>query len=985
MSFRHKIFLILFVNVLSFGGIAQDNISTHLLKYEQSSGFQSYNVRKIVQDPFGFMWIACQDGLFRFDGIDFKNYAQANDDKTNILGPDIYSLVVDSLNHYIWAMSSENKLNAINYITGNVEKKISIPNKNSDNWLRCMLKVNNEIWMGGFEGLKIFDIKLNKFLEAKDINKDNLNRQYINEIKDLKQDYFGSIWIFYNSNILVVNLKTKNIIAKLDIDKNIQINNAFFNKKHTALIGSSNGILEVNFNEKYRFELKRNIFFKNKELNEGAIHDIIKDKNNNLLVACNELYKCTETPLKINKIYETSNLHNSKWLSEINTIFEDANNQIWLGCKNGLALYSPNRNTFIPIYSDIKNTKLEHVFSVMPINNNKILAATGNGLYSVDSLTSFKLLGSRTYCQNLCKISENEIIVSYDNYIRLYKNNQLTKISNIYKEFEPYDNWQINNSIILNDSVVILATENNYGILVWNKKARKIKNIDSHTSPAGLDADIVNTIYKDSKDFIWILSNNSINLIDKEFGKTFSLKLLNPISKQSLNLFFDIKETKDYYWIASYGMGLIQLDKNFKIVKIFTTKDGLSNVGIYKIFDYKDNLFITSNYGLTKFDYNFKKFTNYYLEDGLHSNAFEEACGFQNSNLIYAGGVNGFSIINTELLKSNNFVPRIFINKISFFTKNTEVDTSNLLITKIILPNDVLRTKIFFSTINYLNSKRVIYKYRIQQLNEQWVSLGNQNFVEIIGIPHGTYTLQVKAANEDGIESAPIELTLVFLPKWYQTWWFKVLLAISLMGIGFGLYKLRVAQIIKEQKIKNALASDLHDELGSSLTGLKMYAYQAKKNPEYMESLQEGITQSIKQVREMIWQLNEEKLTVHDLINKLAIIYKPLLKINNIELVIDIAANASHVELNGKEKSHLYLILKEIINNALKYSQATELNIAVQKGKNRLLFTIADNGIGIQDERKGYGLKNIEQRAKEIKYSITRTSNNSGTIYTIAK
>jgi signal transduction histidine kinase len=239
--------------------------------------------------------------------------------------------------------------------------------------------------------------------------------------------------------------------------------------------------------------------------------------------------------------------------------------------------------------------------------------------------------------------------------------------------------------------------------------------------------------------------------------------------------------------------------------------------------------------------------------------------------------------------------------------------------------------------------------------------------------------------NKDGIESDPIELTLIFLPKWYQTWWFKTLIVLSIIVIAYGIYKMRIAQIIKEQKIKNALASDLHDELGSSLTGLKVYAYQAKKNPEYMESLEEGISQSIKSVREMIWQLNEEKLTVYELVNKLAVIYKPLLKINHITLQMDVDTQIASTELNQKEKSHLYLIIKEIINNAMKYAQASELKLQVTPGKSRLRFSIADNGIGIQGEHKGYGLKNIETRAKEIKYTVTLKTGNAGTEYIVEK
>src|SRR6185503_12460743 len=114
-----------------------------------------------------------------------------------------------------------------------------------------------------------------------------------------------------------------------------------------------------------------------------------------------------------------------------------------------------------------------------------------------------------------------------------------------------------------------------------------------------------------------------------------------------VGLFFDICEAQNYYWIATYGTGIIQLDSAYRIKKIFTVKDGLSNSGVYKVFNYGNKkLFITTNNGLSVLNLENYTFNNYYQEDGLHSNAFEEACGVYRNKKIYAGGVGGFTIID---------------------------------------------------------------------------------------------------------------------------------------------------------------------------------------------------------------------------------------------------------------------------------------------------------------------------------------------------
>jgi hypothetical protein len=403
----------------------------------------------------------------------------------------------------------------------------------------------------------------------------------------------------------------------------------------------------------------------------------------------------------------------------------------------------------------------------------------------------------------------------------------------------------------------------------------------------------------------------------------------------------DLAFTKNEYVAAMYGIGIVFFNNAGKITQIIDKKAGLENNGLYAIKQFDTTKFIvSSNNGLYIYNTQIKKSFSYFLKDGLMSNSFEETSFAEIDSLLYFGGIDGFTTFEPKKFKENNTIPKLYFQDITVETKKSKLDTCDIFIQQLTIPNDFIQVKISFIGIRFEYPDKINYKYRIQELNSSWIDLNTKNEILLLGLNPGKYTLQVKAVNIDGKESEVAELKLHFLPKWYQTWWFKTFVALSIIGLGWVIYKVRVKQIVKEQKIKNALASDLHDELGSSLTGLKVYAYQAKKNPEYIANLEEGISQSIKQVREMIWQLNEEKLTVYDLINKLAIIYKPLLKINATQLVTDIDGSVAGVELQQKEKSHLYLILKEVINNAMKYAQATTLTIKATKGNKRIVYKI---------------------------------------------
>lgn len=982
------IWFTIFITHLCFFICAQNTSTINLRKYTPENGLSNVNVHQILQDKYGYMYIATQGGLDRFDGKNYIHFRKTADEKHKILGTDIRSMVEDTLNNILWVLPGENGFSCISTKTGTVIKNIPIPTTNENDWYNALAIYNKKLLIGSFSDIKIYDIKKNSFEKSVSFTSNKLISDY--QINSFEIDKKGNLWVCYKNFGIVIydkNLKKLNELSFYDFNfENIRkLNTIKIVDNDEALIGTDKGLFSLHFNDNYSFTIQKinpPIFSNNEN-----IECIYKTKNENIYVSsASTLYRFEKNMNSFTNLNDADYDKQTNWLADVICITEDKDNNLWLGCNKGVAYYNTSNIAFKSFYKNNSgNERLEHLRGIFVSDDNTIYASLFNGVAKIKNGTDNFTIKSKSYSFNhVFELEDKSIFISRSDELLINKKGNEFPISEIYNEFKSIPKLRVNSHIYLNDSIVILGSENNLGVIIWNTKAKKVNIINDRESFIKIESNILNTIFQDSKKNIFILSDNIITVLDPSLKNARTIKLQNFENKQ-MGLFFDIIEHNDSYWIASYGNGLIEVDKNFKVKNIYTQQNGLSDEGIYKLFTFQSKLFITSNNGLSVFNFDTRTFKNYYKEDGLQSNSFEEAVGFMKDSLLYLGGIKGFTIVNPNLISTNKIIPQLFINRIEIDSYSSKIDTTNLNFNFISIPSDVLQTKISFSAISYTNPQLTTFAYRILEKSKDWISLNKDNFITPIGLSHGKYHLQVKAANEDGIESAPKELILIFLPKWYQTWWFKVLVALSLIGIGFALYKIRVAQIIKEQKIKNALASDLHDELGSSLTGLKVYAYQAKKNPEYMASLEEGITQSIKQVREMIWQLNEEKLTVHDLINKLAIIYKPLLKIGNTELHINIDSSVASLELLNKEKSHLYLILKEIINNALKYSQATELNITVQKGKNRLLFTIADNGIGIQDEGKGYGLKNIEQRAKEIKYSISRTSTNTGTIYSITK
>ena len=519
-------------------------------------------------------------------------------------------------------------------------------------------------------------------------------------------------------------------------------------------------------------------------------------------------------------------------------------------------------------------------------------------------------------------------------------------------------------------------------MLVWNRKAGTVINYsENEPGKFKLDSKIVNSIYLGRNGQAIVMSDYLFSVFDAAKNQFIPISITDKENPEPMGVYMQMAESANNYWVAAYGYGLIKLDKNFNVIKKFGYESGFSNTGLYSIFNFKDSLLIiTSNYGMINFSIGSEKVINYFEEDGLHNNTFEEASNYTAKNIFYAGGVNGFTEITASNLSSNITPPYFFFTKAEAeSTSGLFLDSFNLNAKQYTFPNTVLQAKIYFTGINYANPNRVTYKYRIIENGKEWINIGVENFVPFIATNPGTYHLQVKAANEDGVWSEPKELVLEFLPKWYQTWWFKLLVFLTTAGIIYAFYRYRIRQIEKQHAIRKDIATDLHDDLGSTLNSVKVFtnlAISGVKQEESLQQIKDNLNEATMGLRDMIWVLDDSLDTVDELVTRLKQYALPVADASNIEANIKADSDTNSRQLTKEEKRNLFLVCKEAINNSIKYSGATQINITIVPDGKKIKITIADNGKGfnVAEVKKGYGLKNMQYRAAQVKYKTTLTS-----------
>ncbi|TFF37260.1 ligand-binding sensor domain-containing protein [Mucilaginibacter psychrotolerans] len=999
--FHIGVLLLLGLGTKSF---AQQKVRVSLVKYGQSEGLSSYNIRQIIKDQNGFLWIASQDGLTRFNGKSFLPYTKQSSQKHRISGPDVRKIIEDTIHKALWVLPNRDQLHIINTTNGDVIKNVSIPNYANDDWNITMANCANNLWIGSFRGLKILNTKNWQFIPPPKIKSDLVKTATNSEINCIARDNFNNVWVCYTGyGIVIYNGSSLKEITEIKLKdfgdhlgrNTIRVNDFTLVNDNEILFATDQGLRRVYFDKFYSLTIENNPVKNLNILNNSPIDAIKTIRPDKIVISGNGHLYQFNFALSSYVIYDESiGEAESKWINYAQSIYTDGD-KIWLGCQQGIGMLRNSTSPFAKYYYDEKTGyKLEHMRSICVLPGEDILAGLSSGLILINhSDNSFTTLDKAHLYHHIFLDNNNLAFLSRDQGLYILKNKALKSIESIYPEFKKYKTYTINSHVIVGDSAVIMGTENDEGILIWNYKRHYVRKFDTSSSPC-LASNTVNNIYRDKGGNLWVLSDKVITVINSSFTVSRSLDFVSEKKHRKLDLFFDICESGGYYWIASYGNGIIQIDNKWKIRKLIRQKDGLCNEGVYNIFNIKDSsLLITSNNGLSFYNIKKQNFKNYYIESGLQSNSFEEVTSTIYHSKIYAGGINGLTVIDPSKLVVNKRPPILYYETVEVKLNNGQNSVNTSLDIKTLpIPSNWLQTSISFIGINFDNPKRVTYKYRIKEIDTNWINNNHRELINIIGLPPNTYTIEVKTANEDGYWSYPKTLIVKVEPKWFETWLFKLGMIILGVIIVSAFYQYRIKQIKIQQRIRRDIANDLHDDLGGSLNSIKIFTHLAlekKQNASYLNEIEKLITSTAVGLRDMLWVLEDSQDDINELLDRIKKFATPIAHANQINFEHQIEQGLGSQSISKTEKRNLLLIAKEAINNCFKYAECRTITIIIKPGSNnKISLSISDDGAGfnIADKSKGYGLNNMKYRAEQINYLIHYNSSpGNGTTITVEK
>jgi two-component sensor histidine kinase len=411
--------------------------------------------------------------------------------------------------------------------------------------------------------------------------------------------------------------------------------------------------------------------------------------------------------------------------------------------------------------------------------------------------------------------------------------------------------------------------------------------------------------------------------------------------------------------------------------RVFDATSGLTDNTVLGILeDDAGRLYVSTNRGVNILDMSTDEPSFRYLRkrDGLPSEECVQGAYYRDSRgYLWFGTIRGVCRYDPAADQPPTEPPLVHLTRIRIFEDDVPL---RVFAQPPRLKHDENYLKFEYVGIHPAAPEEVVYRYRLSGIDREWVET-DQRLVQYTNLGDGDYRFEVMAGNEWGMWSQPTGLAFTILPPFWRTWWF-ILLAVLLVAGGvslFGFYRVRQLRAI--ERIRRRIAATLHDDVGSGLSSISILSSVIEEKIPYSDH--ETIRQRSKQIgdiardliastSDLVWMANPKQDSLFDLIARLGAVYADLLASTGITFEARNLDALKNVRLNLEYRQHLFLIFKEAINNALKYSQANTVRLETEKLGRMLLMRLSDDGQGfdVASCEHGNGLNNMKNRARVL-------------------
>ncbi len=981
------------------------------------------NVNDIIQDSVGFIWMATENGLCRYDGYNFIYYKHEVNDPQSLSYNHVFSLLEDK-NGIIWVGTLGGGLNKFNSKTGKFTRfvhnpaypksishdiifkvyrdskkriwtstlggglnlfdperetftrymySISDSNSISSNMVSAIYEDRNKnLWLGTFDGgMNLFDEAKQKFIRFKNDPKDKYSLSH-NQVMEFLEDSNGRFWVAtFGGGVNLFDRKTKKFSSiKSDSKFPIRPDNLsirkFFEDDDAFWIGTYSGMFK----------------FDKKTFAKIAIYSNPND---------------------------VSTINDNK----IRSIFKDKTGVLWFGTIAGVNKYDSRKKKFNIIdFNENYKAFLDNQFAVpQKFITEKILwAGPGESTITKSKQRRIKFFGEVDTKNGFQTTRSSNVYLDEKNYIWVGSYNGLHYYNADKNEFnvvQYYDDGtpdQGNNFV----KWFYVDKRNRFwngtlagGITIYDAAKNSIKKyIHYEPDTNSLGDSRVMSVFEDSHGVFWIGTFGGLDVFNEK-DETFRHYhvLANDSTSISNDRVYNIYESKaGDLWIGTY-QGLNRYNREKDNFEHYTTNHGLNDNTIYSIQeDAHGNLWIRTNDGISKFDPARKVFKNYSTKDGLPAMELNGNIYFKNNDgKMFIGYSNGLISFYPDEIIDNPYKPQIAFTKLTIMDQEVKMGENSPLTKPLNELDEVVlsyKDKVIsfeFAALHYAIPSKNRYAYKLEGFLDNWVFVdANNRIAKFTNLNPGTYVLKVVASNNDGIWSdVERSITIIITPPYWETWWFRIIVFILLLGVIFLFYEIRLNKLVGIERTRSRIARNLHDEVGGTLSSIQYFVRAIEKETnnsesvsKYLNLIMESSANAQDNIKDLIWTVNPEEDGLGKFFIKFNRYTSDLLDSKEINYNIELPNVAPDKSISMENRQHLWCICKETITNIVKHSQCKNVKIKFTYNGKTLDLSLEDDGIGFNVEEKTFsnGIANIKNRVEDLKASYELiTAENKGT------
>lgn len=1014
--------------------IFSQNKQFRIKNFSLEDGLSQVSVNDLLNDSYGFIWIATADGLNRFDGKAFKHYKYSVTDSLTISGNFINKLVEDK-SHKIWVGTNGNGLN---YFDNNLDIFRRIPldaskEKNESVTALCIDEHEN-IWVGSrFSGLHK--------LQPSQNNTYKQNNFFPNiPVTALLIDQQKEMWIGdMEGNVYRTNPQNEKSFlndAEFKVDGQVR---AFYFTGNYLLIGCDGGLYLYDLqDEKVRFFE----FGKSNIQTIKYVTSFLKADPFQVWVGTGSglfLFDLTKNAI-VDKIFYSHERNKGLSNNTVQALLQVNDHQLFAGTANSLNLIDFTEPVFQNISKDQRGEHLLNdnvIFSIFKEEKDLWIGTSDGGLNLIRDDSVYYFNSDQNDPASISGTVVRAIVKDVqDQRLWLATTRGLSMID--LKTFDPnrpkfvvyHHNPDDPNSINM-DFLKDLALDKNNNLwgVTFGEGIFRLEMQESNEVritrykkevyfPNSPNNDIAHCIQIDRHNNIWVGTEGGLiklSFNDADYGRpVFSSYTLDSEKQKSLsnNTVYDILiDAKDRLWVGTrHGLNLYLGNNEFES---WTEQKQFPNAIIYSIQDDEQgNLWLGTNNGIVRFNTENYGFKHYGIEDNIQSKEFDIHAKYRDeAGTIYLGGIGGVTYFNPgHLVGIDHPLPLYFselrLNDKELTPRNAPqniLDKSLFKTKKLVFNHNQFPFYLKFSSIDYRWHKNVQYAYKLLPSDIEWNPLKDQE-IQFLNLPTGSYTLQVNGFSRGKEwEQQPLEIALTILPPWWATWWAYVLyigLAVFLADRFYRFQlsrKLAVAEskrLTEVDQLKNSLYTNITHEFRTPLTIIQGMTDSLKfgiKNKQlddaekYLELIRRSSDGLLRLVNEMLdlsklengkMEVQLEQSNVIPFVKYLSESFHSLAQESKINLMV-----YSEIEelIMDFDANKLSVILSNVLSNAIKFTPpngkiAVYLNRIIKNEKKYFLIMVKDNGMGIAKE----DMANIFNRFYQVDSSSSREQEGTG-------